>query len=262
MKKQTIIFVLVAGALAAALVFDGISRRHSENNQPGSQAQMTQTADATANSNANSNDQATNNDAAQGTDPNQDPNQTQNQDATATDDAQGQNGDDANAAVDGQPADGAAADNGDATADAAPAPAIFVPSGTTFTVRLGEELGSSISQTGQRFSGTLDNDIVVHGQTVIAAGSAVHGRVVLARPVGQLAGEAKLQLRITSINDGNGNLAVASSTRSFEAKIKGKNKVGKFMKGLVKRASGNEREVVLAEQTAYSFTLEKRLQVQ
>jgi hypothetical protein len=34
------------------------------------------------------------------------------------------------------------------------------------------------------------------------------------------------------------------------------------MKGLVKRASGNERGVLLAQQSEYSFTLQKRLQMQ
>jgi hypothetical protein len=70
-----------------------------------------------------------------------------------------------------------------------------------------------------------------------------HRQVVSARPAGALAGEANLQLKLTSVKLDNSSLHLATSVRSFGPQIKGKNKVGKFMKGLVKRASGNEREV-------------------
>ena len=130
------------------------------------------------------------------------------------------------------------------------------------TVRLGEALGSRISEVGQKFSATLDQDVVVSGQTVIASGARVTGKVVSVRPAGALAGEANLQLKLTSVKVDNANFGLATSVRSFGPKIKGKNKVGRFMKGLVKRASGEEREVLLAEQSAYSFTLRGRLQIQ
>jgi hypothetical protein len=149
----------------------------------------------------------------------------------------------------------------DASEPAAAQP-IIIPAGTTLTVRLGEALGSRVSEVGQSFSATLDQDVVVGGQTVIAAGASVAGKVVSARPAGAVAGEANLQLKLTSVNVDNANLRLATSVRSFGPKIKGKNKVGRFMKGLVKRASGEEREVLLADQSAYSFTLQRRLQIQ
>ena len=163
---------------------------------------------------------------------------------------------DASAADVAQPAGDA-----DASQAAAPQP-IVVPAGTRLTVRLGEALGSRISEVGQSFSATLDQDVVVGGQTVIAAGARVTGKVVSARPAGAVAGEANLQLKLTSVKVDNANLGLATSVRSFGPRIKGKNKVGRFMKGLVKRASGEEKEVLLAEQSAYSFTLRRRLQVQ
>jgi len=137
-----------------------------------------------------------------------------------------------------------------------------VPLGTTLIVRLAEQLGSSISEEGQSFSAALDRDVVVNGQMVIAAGTGVTGKVTLASPVGPLAGEAHLQLKLTSLYVNNADLAVVTSTRSFGAKIKGKNKVGRFVKGLVKRAVGEEREVLLDDQSAYSFTLGQPLQIQ
>jgi hypothetical protein len=139
---------------------------------------------------------------------------------------------------------------------------ITIPAGTPLTVRLGESLGSTISQSGQSFSAKLDQDVVVDGQTVVAAGTIVGGKVVSARPAGPLEGEADLQLKLTSLKVNDTKLALTTSVRSFGSPIKGKNKVGKFVKGLAKRAEGEEREVVLAEQSAYSFTLRQPLQIQ
>jgi hypothetical protein len=157
----------------------------------------------------------------------------------------------------------------DAVVPVAPAPVraavprrIVVPAGTTLTVRIAEELGSKVSKAGQTFSATLDRDVVVGGRTVIAAGTGFTGKVAFAKHVGALAGDANLQLRLTSINVNNMDLAVVTSTRSFGSKIKGKNKVSRFMKGLLKRAVGREKEVVLDDQSVCSFTLQRRLRIQ
>lgn len=160
-------------------------------------------------------------------------------------------------------ADATSSTDADATA-AAPDPVkvLVVPVGAAITVRLGEELGSEISEEGQNFAGTVDQDVIVGGKTAIPAGSSVSGKVVVAKPVGKLEGEAKLELKITAIKVNNANLRVTAATRSFGSPIKGKNKVGKFFKGLAKRAEGDEREVVLAENSAYNFTLQKSLEVQ
>jgi pyruvate/2-oxoglutarate dehydrogenase complex dihydrolipoamide acyltransferase (E2) component len=252
-SKAIILFVLTAGILAAALVFDGVSHRRAANNgqtisqnavatQPSSQP-----ADASGlQTNVQPDAQTGTQTEVQQADP-ADPNAQASepgQDATADDASQTQT--DADAAADAQPA---------------PQP-IVVPAGTTLAVRLGEDLGSSTSTSGQNFSATLDRDVVVDGQTVIAAGASVTGRVVSARPAGALAGEAHLQLKLISVSVDNGKLRLATSVRSFGPKIKGKNKVGRFMKGLVKRAAGDEREVLLAQQSAYTFTLQQRLQIQ
>jgi len=246
--KSIILFGLATAIVTSALVFDGVShRRTATSNQANSQNPVTNAA----------------------ADPNSNP-------ATEVQPIQGQPTDDPSAALvaDGTTAvdpgqdpapDAADQAQTDADTDASQPPApqtIVVPAGTTLTVRLGETLGSRVSDVGQRFSATLDQDVVVRGQTVIAAGASVTGKVVSARPAGALAGEANLQLKLTSVNVDNSNLRLATSVRSFGPKIKGKNKVGRFMKGLVKRASGEEKEVLLAEQSAYSFTLQRRLQVQ
>ena len=139
--------------------------------------------------------------------------------------------------------------------------AIVVPTGTELAFRLAEPLGSKISQPEQSFSGTLDRDIDVQGHTVIAAGSRVTGKVVAARPAGLVAGEATLQLQVTSVKVKNHEVAVLTSVRSFGPTMNGKNKVGRFLKGIGKRVDGEEREVLLDDQTAYTFDLSSPLEI-
>jgi hypothetical protein len=103
---------------------------------------------------------------------------------------------------------------------------------------------------------------VLRGRTVIAAGASVTGKVEFAKHVGALSGEPNLQIKLTSINVDDADLAVVTSVQSFGPKIKGKNKVGRFMKGLLKRAVGKEREVVLDDHSVCSFTLRRRLRIQ
>jgi hypothetical protein len=246
-SKTIIVFVLTAGMVAAALVYDGVAHRHTGNSaQAISQSPVATppAAEAPNASNAQADAQADVQSKAPAADaaPTAEPGQDAVSGDTSGDASQAQTDADVPAAAAAQP--------------------IVVPAGTTLTVRLGEQLGSRISEANQSFSATLDRDVVVDGQTVIAAGANVTGKVAFARPAGALAGEANLQLKVTSVNVNNTDLPVVTSIRSFGPQIKGKNKVGKFMKGLAKRAVGDEREVLLAQQSAYSFTLRRGLQIE
>jgi hypothetical protein len=181
--------------------------------------------------------------------------------------------------------DSPAQTDADAPATTAARPAaqpIIVPAGSMLTVRPAEELGSRISAVGQTFSATLDRDVVVDGQTVMAAGTSATGKVTFARAAGALAGEPNLQLKIISVNVNNADLAVVTSIRNFGPRSKGKTKVRRFIKGLLKSgtigceltvrydvcadllamAGGKDREVILDDQSSYSFTLRQSLQIQ
>ena len=240
MSRKTIIVIgLAAAVVAAALVFDGVSRRRAANSGPAISQNPVTTPPAGGPAISSSPSVGT---AVQ---PGAPPANTAP--ATATEE---------------KPAPGVAAEAQTDDNAAPAAPAFVIPAGTALTVRLSQELGSKTSQAGQSFSATLDRDVVVGGQTAIAAGASVTGKVAFARPVGALAGEASLQLKLISVNVNDADLKVVTSVRSFGPIIKGKNKVGKFFKGLAKRSVGEEREVVLDDQTACSFTLRRSLQIQ
>jgi hypothetical protein len=99
---------------------------------------------------------------------------------------------------------------------------LLVPAGTELTVRLGQTLGSKISQTGQSFSATLARAVAVNGQTAIPQGTTASGTVVDAKALGHIAGGARLQLRLTSLSINGVNEPI--KTVSLVRAIKGKGK--------------------------------------
>jgi len=99
---------------------------------------------------------------------------------------------------------------------------LVVPAGTSVTVSLGSALGSKLSQTGQTFTGSLAQDVMVGDTVAIPKGANVNGTVVDAKPLGKFAGGAVLQVRLDSITLNGSDLPVQAEARNFSAKGKGK----------------------------------------
>jgi len=127
------------------------------------------------------------------------------------------------------------AQTADQTATNTPAPAakpeeprkprietVTIPEGTSLTVRLGEAVGSKISQPGQSFSASLVDPVEVGGKTVIPAGAAATGTVVDAKPLGRFKGGASLTLQLTSITVNGTEHPIQTSAVSQTEKGKGK----------------------------------------
>jgi hypothetical protein len=170
----------------------------------------------------------------------------------------------------------------------APRP-IILPAGTVLTVRLGEAVGSKMSQPGQAFSATLAEPVQVDGREVIRAGAAASGVVVDAAPLGRFKGGARLQLKLTSINVKGTDKGIQTS--SIERTEKGKGKrtavlagggaaVGALIGGLAGGGKGaaigalagggagtggaaftGNKDIVLPAESALSFKLEQPLEV-
>ena len=166
---------------------------------------------------------------------------------------------------------------------------IIVPAGTALTVRLGEAVGSKISQAGQSFAGTLANSIVVGGKTAIPAGAAVTGTVTDAKPLGRFAGGASLSLQLTSVNLNGTDTAIQTAAVTQTAKGKGKRTavmagggaaLGALIGGLAGGGKGaaigavagggagtggaaftGNKDIVLPAESALSFTLAQPLEI-
>ena len=133
MSRKTIIVIgLAAAVVAAALVFDGVSRRRAANSGPAISQNPVTTPPAGGPANSSSPNAGT---AVQPAVPSADT-------APATETGE-------------KPAPGVAAEaptDDNAADSAAPAaPAFVVPAGTTLTVRLGQELGSKTSRRAKAF---------------------------------------------------------------------------------------------------------------
>jgi hypothetical protein len=86
-----------------------------------------------------------------------------------------------------------------------------IPAGTPVTVRIGSEISSGSAQVGQSFDGSLARKLVVGGKTVAPAGSAVRGKVTLAKSSGRLHAPGQLSIRLTSIHANGHSIPVTSS---------------------------------------------------
>jgi hypothetical protein len=166
---------------------------------------------------------------------------------------------------------------------------IVIPAGTALTVRLGEAVGSKISQAGQSFSATLANAIVIGGKTAIPAGTAATGTVTDAKPLGRFAGGASLSLHLISITLNGTDRAVQTSAVTQTAKGKGKRTavmagggaaLGALIGGLAGGGKGaaigavagggagtggaaftGNKDIVLPAESALSFTLAQPLEI-
>jgi len=112
-----------------------------------------------------------------------------------------------------------------------------IPAGTAIVVQNTTALSSGTATDGQRWSGTLVNDLSVNGQVVAPAGSRVRGVVSDVESSGRLSKPGMLALELTSVNgipvttdmyavDGEGH------TKSNVAKIGGGTAVGALLGGI------------------------------
>lgn len=107
--------------------------------------------------------------------------------------------------------------------------AVDLPAGTLIPVRLDEDLGSKISQSGDTFRATVADDVLVDGRVVIARGARAEGAVIDAKALGKIKGGAVLDIRLERVTTKWGSYPV--STRSIDRSEKGKGKRSAIMAG-------------------------------
>jgi hypothetical protein len=164
-----------------------------------------------------------------------------------------------------------------------------IPAGTVITVRLGEAVGSKISQAGQTFTASVTDPVQVDGATVIPSGASASGVVVDAKPLGRFKGAASLRIKLTSINVNGSDRQIESSSFARTATGKGKRTatmvgggagLGALIGGLAGGGKGaaigalagagagtagtvytGNKDVVLPAESALSFKLDQPLQL-
>jgi hypothetical protein len=91
-----------------------------------------------------------------------------------------------------------------------------LPEGTPIPIRLQTALSSALSHAGDTFSATVDEPVVLDGQTLVARGTPAIGRVLEAKPSGHSAQSSLepgyLRIVLVSLNVGGKPLMIDTSS--------------------------------------------------
>jgi hypothetical protein len=112
---------------------------------------------------------------------------------------------------------------------AIPVSGVQIPSGTPITVRMIESVDSKVAHLGQTFRASVDEAVLVNGQTVIPRGADAIAKLVEDQQSGKFEGKTILTLALTDITINGqmidtvtGNVSQASSSRGARtAKVVG-----------------------------------------
>ncbi|MES1261227.1 MAG: hypothetical protein ABUS49_05760 [Acidobacteriota bacterium] len=88
---------------------------------------------------------------------------------------------------------------------------ITIPADTTVTVRMIDAVNSQTARTGQTFRASIDEPVVVDGQSVIPRGADVITKLVSGEQSGKFQGRAVLTMALVSVSV-NGQMVDVSST--------------------------------------------------
>jgi hypothetical protein len=78
-------------------------------------------------------------------------------------------------------------------------PSVELPGGTNIVVRMIDAVDSETNRVGQTFQASLDEPIMLNGETLVARGADVVVKLVDAKESGKLAGRAELTLDLVSL---------------------------------------------------------------
>ncbi len=95
-----------------------------------------------------------------------------------------------------------------------------LPEGTPIPIRLQSALSSASSHAGDTFTATIDEPVVIDGQTLVAPGTPATGRVLEAKPSASSRGSSRgsslepgyLRIVLVSLNIGGRPVAIETSS--------------------------------------------------
>jgi len=104
----------------------------------------------------------------------------------------------------------------DSSQDPSVPPSLVLPAGTLVSVRTTQALSSNQNQTGDGFTATLEQPVVVNGWVVARRGQTVQGQVAVAKKGGRVKGVSQLGINLTNLTLVNGR-QLPIQTRLLEA---------------------------------------------
>ncbi|HEY1339124.1 MAG TPA: hypothetical protein VGF59_16535 [Bryobacteraceae bacterium] len=98
---------------------------------------------------------------------------------------------------------------------------IELPSGTNLVVRLIDGVDSEVNRVGQTFAASLDEPVMLNGETLIPRGVDVTLKLVDAKESGKLTGKAELTLDLVSVRVNGRMVDINTQTVSRESSSRG-----------------------------------------
>ncbi len=98
---------------------------------------------------------------------------------------------------------------------------VEIPAGTNLVVRMIEGVDSEVNRVGQTFQASLDEPVLLNGQTVIPRGADVVVKLVDAKESGKLTGRAGLTLDLVSVRVNGRMVDINTQTVSQESASRG-----------------------------------------
>ena len=146
-----------------------------------------------------------------------------------------------------------------------------LPEGTPIPIRLESALSSASSHAGDTFSATVDEPVMIDGQTLVARGTAATGRVLEAKPSASSLGNSRESslghslepgyLRIVLVSLNLGGRQVMIETSSIFAKG-GSREERSSPTGAASGAGQKDKDIVLGIDRRLSFRLAQTVDLQ
>ena len=141
-----------------------------------------------------------------------------------------------------------------------------LPEGTPIPIRLQSALSSATSRAGETFTATVDEPVVIDGQTLVARGTPATGRVLEARPSASPRGHSRassaepgyLRIVLVSLNIGGRPVMIETSS-IFDS---GSREERNSAPGTASSASQKDKDIVFGVDRRLSFRLAQTVDLQ
>jgi hypothetical protein len=108
---------------------------------------------------------------------------------------------------------------------------ITVPAGTRILIRMIDSIDSTKQKSGDRFTASLETNLVVDNIVVAPRGTTVYGRLASASSAGRMSGSSELTLELTDIVIRGTAYPLLTSTYEVKGKGEGGNTTKKILGG-------------------------------
>ena len=108
---------------------------------------------------------------------------------------------------------------------------IYVPAGTRILIRMIDSIDSKKQKAGDRFTASLETNLVVDNIVVAPRGTTVYGRLASAESAGRMKGSSELSLELTDIVIRGTAYPLLTSTYEVKGKGEGGNTAKKVIGG-------------------------------